>query len=462
MNVIVIGAGPGGLAAAIEAARQGASVTLIERSRLGGTCLHTGCIPTKTLRASADLLDEAAHAAEFGLSGTSTLQPDLPALRARKERVIATLESGLAKTAAQQKIQTLFGEATLEGPGRVRLHSTAGEETLSADRVILATGSVPMALPSLPVDHERVLFSDDLLALSALPEHLILVGGGVIGCELACIFRSFGSQVTVVEGLDRLLPLPSVDPELSRLLQREMKKRGIAVETGRTVSQIRHEPEGLCVDIAPTDPTRGAAVTRTASHVCLCVGRAAVRCGLDQAGVALHPRGWVLVNEYLETSLPGVFAIGDALGPSRPMLAHMAEAEAHTAVHNCLHPQAMQAQDRSVVPSAVFTVPEMATVGLTEAEAQAKGLAVRSVLVQMRELGKAQAMNALAGLCKMTAEEGSGRLVGVQLAGAHSSDLIAEASLALSKGCTAAELATLIHAHPTLSELLRDAAARLQ
>ena len=468
MHLIVIGAGPGGLAAAFAAARQGAMVTLVERSKLGGTCLHSGCIPTKTLRASADLLDEAARAAEFGLSGSAALSPDMPALLARKAKVLATLETGLVKSAAQLKITTLFGEATLAGPGQVRVTATSGEvQTLSADRIILATGSIPLALPSLPVDHQRLLSSDDLLNLPELPGHLVLVGGGVIGCELACIFRSFGSKVTVVEGLDRLLPLPSVDPELSRLLQREMKKRGISVETGRTVTEALPEGDGLRVRTGPSPfvPTTANATPGeiAATHLCLTVGRgsASAGLGLEQAGVACHPRGWIQVNAHLETSLPGVFAIGDALGPSRPMLAHMAEAEAHVAVHNCLHPENPRRQDYTVVPSAIFTAPEMGTVGLTEDQAREQGLGARSAVVQVRELGKAQAMGSLAGLFKLTAEEGSGRLLGAQLAGAHSADLIAEMALALQRGCTANDLAETIHAHPTLAEGLREAAARL-
>ena len=382
MKLTIIGGGPGGYTAAFAAAKAGVEVTLVERAHLGGTCLHTGCIPTKTLRSSADALDTVARLREFGIAGDCAATPDMSAIVARKRKVTATLQTGLEKTAAQLKVRVVRGDAEFVGAGLVRVASVDGSLEIAGDRVILATGSSPLELPSLPVDHRLVLSSDDALELQTVPEHLVVVGGGVIGCELAFIYRAFGAKVTVIEGQGRLLPLPSVDGEISRLLLREMKTKGIAVELSHTVSRVTP-------------------------------------------------------------------------------CAHMAAAEAHTAVHNILHPEKKKVQSYTVVPSAIFTSPEIGDVGLTEEQAREQGIAARSAVFQFRELGKAQAMGALSGLFKIVAEEGTGKLLGVHIAGAHASDLIAEATFALQKGCSARDLFETIHAHPTLSEGLYEAAGML-
>ena len=456
MKLTIIGGGPGGYTAAFAAAKAGVEVTLVERAHLGGTCLHTGCIPTKTLRSSADALDTVARLREFGIAGDCAATPDMSAIVARKRKVTATLQTGLEKTAAQLKVRVVRGDAEFVGAGLVRVASVDGSLEIAGDRVILATGSSPLELPSLPVDHRLVLSSDDALELQTVPEHLVVVGGGVIGCELAFIYRAFGAKVTVIEGQGRLLPLPSVDGEISRLLLREMKKKGIAVELSHTVSRVTP-----CDGGAPFPTGAGDSRVLNASAVCVTVGRVPNTAGLAEAGIALDQRGWIVVDDTLETSVPGVYAIGDVTGPRRIMLAHMAAAEAHTAVHNILHPEKKKVQSYTVVPSAIFTSPEIGDVGLTEEQAREQGIAARSAVFQFRELGKAQAMGALSGLFKIVAEEGTGKLLGVHIAGAHASDLIAEATFALQKGCSARDLFETIHAHPTLSEGLYEAAGML-
>ena len=302
---------------------------------------------------------------------------------------------------------------------------------------------------------------------AVLSLYLIIVGGGVIGCELAFIYRAFGSKVTVVEGQNRVLPLPSVDEEISRLLQREMKKKGIAVELARTVTATTPTGTGVSVEIgaSPFVEVANPPAPRTleADAVCVTVGRVPHTdgLGLDAAGVKVDARGWIEADDFLETSVPGVYAIGDVIGPRRIMLAHMAVAEAHTAVHNILHPEDRKAQRYDVVPSAIFTAPEIGDVGLSEAQAKQQGFAVKTSVFQFRELGKAQAMGELAGLFKLVVEEGSGKLLGAHIAGAHASDLIAEATLAIQRGCTARDLFETIHAHPTLSEGIYEAAGSL-
>ena len=442
MKLTIIGGGPGGYTAAFAAAKAGVEVTLVERAHLGGTCLHTGCIPTKTLRSSADALDTVARLREFGIAGDCAATPDMSAIVARKRKVTATLQTGLEKTAAQLKVRVVRGDAEFVGAGLVRVASVDGSLEIAGDRVILATGSSP-------------------LELQTVPEHLVVVGGGVIGCELAFIYRAFGAKVTVIEGQGRLLPLPSVDGEISRLLLREMKKKGIAVELSHTVSRVTPCDGGAAVEIAPFPTGAGDSRVLNASAVCVTVGRVPNTAGLAEAGIALDQRGWIVVDDTLETSVPGVYAIGDVTGPRRIMLAHMAAAEAHTAVHNILHPEKKKVQSYTVVPSAIFTSPEIGDVGLTEEQAREQGIAARSAVFQFRELGKAQAMGALSGLFKIVAEEGTSKLLGVHIAGAHASDLIAEATFALQKGCSARGLFETIHAHPTLSEGLYEAAGML-
>ena len=467
MKLTIIGAGPGGYSAAFAAAKAGVEVTLVERAKLGGTCLHTGCIPTKTLRSSADVLEMSGRLAEFGITGECALKADMPAIVNRKRKVTATLQTGLEKTCAQLKVRVVYGKAELVSAKLVRVTTAEGTEEVESDNVIIATGSSPLELPALPVDHARVLSSDDALELQAVPPSLIIVGGGVIGCELAFIYRAFGSKVTVVEGQNRVLPLPSVDEEISRLLQREMKKKGIAVELARTVTATTPTGTGVSVEIgaSPFVEVANPPAPRTleADAVCVTVGRVPHTdgLGLDAAGVKVDARGWIEADDFLETSVPGVYAIGDVIGPRRIMLAHMAVAEAHTAVHNILHPEDRKAQRYDVVPSAIFTAPEIGDVGLSEAQTRQQGFAVKTSVFQFRELGKAQAMGELAGLFKLVVEEGSGKLLGAHIAGAHASDLIAEATLAIQRGCTARDLFETLHAHPTLSEGLYEAAGSL-
>ena len=461
MKLTIIAGGPGGYTAAFAAAKAGVEVTLVERAHLGGTCLHTGCIPTKTLRSSADVLEMSGRLAEFGITGECALKADMPAIVNRKRKVTATLQTGLEKTCAQLKVRVVYGKAELVSAKLVRVTTAEGTEEVESDNVIIATGSSPLELPALPVDHARVLSSDDALELQAVPPSLIIVGGGVIGCELAFIYRAFGSKVTVVEGQNRVLPLPSVDEEISRLLQREMKKKGIAVELSHTVSRVTPCDGGAAVESAPFPTGAGDSRVLNASAVCVTVGRVPNTAGLAEAGIALDQRGWIVVDDTLETSVPGVYAIGDVTGPRRIMLAHMAAAEAHTAVHNILHPEKKKVQSYTVVPSAIFTSPEIGDVGLTEEQAREQGIAARSAVFQFRELGKAQAMGELAGLFKLVVEEGSGKLLGAHIAGAHASDLIAEATLAIQRGCTARDLFETIHAHPTLSEGIYEAAGSL-
>lgn len=468
MDITIIGAGPGGYTAAFEAAKKGGRVTLIESENLGGTCLNYGCIPTKTFKASAEVLELVRHSQEFAVDGTGSFAVDMSALQKRKNRVSATLREGLAKSCAELKINVRKGQGRLVDASRVLVTTEEGVvEEVRGDRVLLATGSDTLILPGLPVDHTHVLTSNDVLELDHVPASMIIVGGGVIGAELAFIFRAFGSKVVVVEGLDRVLPLPSVDHDISNLLKREMKKCGIGLELGQTVRSCRVEQGSVRAVLGPSpflERKAGAPdVERELEAECLvvAVGRVprTAGLGLAEAGVRTDSRGYVEVSEQFETSVSGVYAIGDLLGPSKIMLAHVASAEGKIAVANCFGQTA--SLDYGVIPSAIFTSPEVAAVGLTEKQAKEAGMETVCSVFQFRELGKAQAMGELPGLFKIVAEKGSGRLLGAHIAGARASDLIAEAALVLHGKGSVQDIAETVHAHPTLAEGLYEAACRM-
>ncbi len=467
-RITILGGGPGGYTAAFAAAKAGAAVTLVEPAGMGGTCLNSGCIPTKTLKASAEALETAHRLAEFGITGVGEAVADMAKIVARKEKVRQVLCGGLEKTCAMLKVTLVRGKGRLAGGTNVAVALNEGGETLvEGDAVILATGSRALDLPGLAVDHAHILSSDDALNLTEVPKRLLIVGGGVIGCELAFIFQAFGSKVRIVEGQTRLLPLPAVDEEISKLLLRETKKRGIAAELGATVAGVEKRPDGSVLVnlgpspfVAPELAWKGDGPTE-ADAVMVTVGRApnSGDLGLKEAGVETDARGWISVNDRMETSAQNIYAVGDVLGPAKIMLAHVAAVEGLCAVANCLGRD--ERMDYRVVPSGIFTSPEIGTVGMSEAEAKAKNIPVKTAVFQMRELGKAQAMGEPAGLFKLIAEEGSGKLLGAHIAGAHASDLVAEAALALQMGATAADVANTIHSHPTLAEGMYEAALSL-
>lgn len=458
-SITIIGSGPGGHIAAFEAARRGAEVTLIEKAEIGGTCLNWGCIPTKTLKSSAEALETAGRLKDFGITaegGESTgFKADMEAVVARKERVRKVLCGGLEKTCSSLNIRVVRGSAELGADKTVRVRTEEGVEEIKSDSIIIATGSSILELPSLPVDHKRIINSDDALDLDHVPEKMVIVGGGVIGCELAFIYRAFGSEVTIVEGLDRLLPIPSVDKDMSKLLQREAKKHRIKVQLAKTVQKVEVVDGKVQCVLGPSpfvENAKGGEETIEADVVLVAVGRTPNTDGLNlaEAGVETDERGWIKADGNMRTSAEGIYAIGDVLGPARVMLAHAASAEGLCAVDNCLGKE--RTLDYSVIPSGIFTSPEIGTVGLSEEEAISRNIEVRSQVFQFRELGKAQAMGELPGMFKIICEKESGKILGAHIAGAHATDLIAEAGLAIKNGLTAADVAHTIHAHPTLAE----------
>ncbi|HDI60179.1 MAG TPA: dihydrolipoyl dehydrogenase [Desulfobacteraceae bacterium] len=461
LKILVLGAGPGGYAAALHAARRGAQVTLVEREAVGGTCLHWGCIPSKILKTAADRLEDARKASEFGVRLSTEAVVDLAALRHRQQRIIGIQARGIQALLKNAGVRLVAGTGRIQGPGRLTVETGNGNrEVLDWDRLILATGSRPASLAGLPFDGKKIVSSNEMLFPDTLPDRLLIVGGGVIGCELASIYRALGSRVTLVEALERLLPLPSLDAEVSKLLLREMKKRGIDCRPATRVAAARSDKAEVRVDL--TD-SRGVKSRLEVDKILVCIGRRpnSQDLGLDTVGVDTDAGGWVKVDPHLCTSSPGILAIGDLLGPRHVMLAHVASAEAAVAAENALATDASRRpMDYRAVPSAIFTTPEVAAVGMSEAEALTAGIETAASTVLFRALGKAHVLGDIAGQAKIVFEAATGKILGVHLVGPHATELVAEATLAVNQGCRVADLAATIHAHPTLAEIMGEAALK--
>jgi len=459
-KLVVLGAGPGGYVAAIRAAQGGADVTVVEADKVGGTCLNWGCIPSKVMKTTAEMIEKLGKASDFGIRVDGSIQPDMQRLASRKETVIKNQALGISKLLNQHDVRYVNGTGTLSKPGEIVVSPADGASiTVSWDKLILATGSSPAEIPGMPFDGNDIISSNDALCLTAVPESIIIVGGGVVGCEFASIFSAFGSRVVLVEAMPRLLPLPSVDDDCSKILLREMKKRKITVLLNQTLQSVTRDPEGVKGVVGPSQFAEANAVEPsevTAKQVLVCIGRkpGVVGTGLDQIGVGTDDRGWVTVNERMETGVKDVYAIGDVLGPSKIMLAHVASAEGIVAAENA--GGGNRKMNYRAVPSAIFTSPEVAGVGLTESEARNNGCEVRADAVLFRTVGKAQVMGEIAGQAKIISSVETGEILGVHIIGPRASELIAEASLAVRLKATVADLAETIHAHPTLSEVMLE------
>jgi dihydrolipoamide dehydrogenase len=445
-DVVVIGGGPGGHTAAVRAAQMGGSVCLVEKAELGGTCTNRGCIPTKVLARCAHTMITVRRAAELGIAVASAPRLDFGRVAQRRDAVVATLRDGIGKLLKAHAIDVLTGVGRLIGPHRVTV--TDGTETeLTARSIIVATGSIPAGLPTLPVDGRRVVTSDELLADDTLPRSLVVVGGGIIGCEFASIYRTMGVEITIVELLDRLLP--NMDPTFGKILQRSFKKAGIRVLTKTSV-------QGVAPSSAGTSITLGNGEQLEVERVLVSVGRSANTrgIGLEESGVKLE-RGMIQVDEHLYTGVDGIYAVGDAVG--KTWLAHTASREGEVAAACALGESATMRYN--VVPAVVFTDPELASVGLMAKAATERGIAVDEGVFHYGASGKALCDGIGDGRVEIVAARDNGKIIGGLVVGEHAGILIAEIAVAIDRGLTARELSEVIHAHPTLPEMIREASA---
>jgi dihydrolipoamide dehydrogenase len=449
-DLVVIGSGPGGYTAAIRAAQLGMRVACVEKyERLGGTCLNVGCIPSKALLDSSELYTEVAHGlAPHGI-GVSGVELDLAAMMARKDKVVRGLTQGVASLFKKNKIERVVGMARLASPTRV-IVSGDSERTLDTERALIATGSKPTPLPSLPFDGERVVSSTEALTLAAVPERLLVVGAGAVGLELGSVWARLGAQVTVVEFFDRIVPV--MDRGMGRQLLNALKKQGLTFRLETSATKAARTDHGVRVTLE----SKGESFTEDADVVMVAIGRRPYAEGLGarELGVAFDDHGRITVNERFETSVPGVFAIGDVI--PGPMLAHKAEEEGVAAVERMAGEAGHVNYD--AIPNVVYTFPEFASVGLSEEDAAQRGIEFRSGTFPFMANARAKCMNATEGGVKVLADARTDRIVGVHVLGPRASDLIAEAALAIEYCASSEDVARTPHAHPTLPEAIKEAA----
>ena len=449
-DLVVIGAGPGGYVAAIRAAQLGMRVLCVEREpALGGTCLRIGCIPSKALLDSSERFWQArTHLAAHGV-GVGEVSLDLPAMMRRKDQVVQGLTSGVAGLFKKNRITRRHGTARIAAPGRVTIEGP-DSGTVGAARILIATGSVPAALPGFELDGTRLVGSEEALAFDAVPARLLVIGAGAVGLELGSVWARLGCEVRVVEVADRIVP--GMDGDLTRALQRALEKQGLSFRLSTAARKAVVKEATVEVTIEAD----GAAVTETFDRVLVAVGRRPVTAGLglEALGVALDPKGHIRVDERFETSVPGIHAVGDVIGG--PMLAHKAEEEGIA----CVERIAGQAGhvNYEAIPNVVYTWPELASVGKTEQECRAQGLGITIGTSLFAANGRARAMGERDGLVKVVADDRSDRILGLHILGPHASELIAEAVLAIEFGASAEDIARTPHAHPTLPEALKEAA----
>src|SRR5438445_10486026 len=454
LNIAVVGGGPGGYAAAFLAADLGMRVTLIDREpNPGGVCLYRGCIPSKALLHVAKLIDESRHAKSWGIEfGEPHI--DLARLRSFKEGVVNKLTGGLGQISKLRKVQYVRGEATFENSTTVRVAKNGGgEETLTFDRIIIATGSRPAVIPSLKLDSQRMLDSTSALGLSNVPDTLLVVGGGYIGLELGTVYAALGSEVSVVEMTAGLLP--GADRDLVLPLHQRLEKSFASILLNTTVTAVKEEADGIRVSFDGKDMQERDR-EQVFDKVLVSVGSKpdSEIPGLDRTQVRVGQRGFIQVNKHLQTDDPAIYAIGDVVG--EPMLAHKASHEGRTAVeHIAGHKVAFEP---NAIPAVVFTDPEIAWAGLTETQAEKENREIKVAKFPWAASGRAVTLDRTEGMTKLILDPATERVLGVGIVGTGAGELIAEGTLAIEMAALAKDVALTIHPHPTLSETIMQSA----
>jgi dihydrolipoamide dehydrogenase len=459
-DVVVIGAGTGGYVAAIRAAQLGLKVAVVEKQKaLGGTCLIWGCIPTKALLEHAHALKVAQSAAEWGLTGVEGkgVGIHMPAVHARKDKMIAGLTGGIEMLFKKNKIDWIKGTARLAGPRgvEVTLHDGATQALTARKEIVVATGSAARSVPGIEVDRTRIIFSDEAIHLPEVPKSIAIMGSGAVGVEFASIFRSYGSEVTIIELLPRLVP--GEDEQVSAELEKTFKRRGIKVHTGTRVTSAKAGPKGVDVELQAAD---GKAQKAAFDILLVATGRGPVTEGLGaaEAGLAMD-RGYIVVDELFRTNVPNISAIGDVITMGGPhyQLAHVSSMEGILLAERIAGRQVTPI-NYDHVPRCTYCEPEIGSVGLTEAQAKAKGYDVRTGMFPFKALARARMAGETDGFVKVVAEKKYDEVLGVHIIGPRATELVAEAVMMLRMECTVEELVKTIHAHPTMSEAVGEAA----
>ncbi|MBS0520725.1 MAG: dihydrolipoyl dehydrogenase [Proteobacteria bacterium] len=454
-DLVVIGAGPGGYVAAIRAAQLGLKVAVVEkRATLGGTCLNVGCIPSKALLQSSHLFEEAGH--DLAVHGIQVASPtlDLAQLMKRKADVVDATTKGIAFLFKKNKIALFTGAGRIEKAGVVAVLGADGAvaETLSTKNILIASGSEVMPLPGVAIDEKRIVSSTGALELGEVPKRLVVVGAGVIGLELGSVWRRLGADVTVIEFLDRIVP--GVDDEVTKHFQRALARQGMKFKLGAKVTGAETTANGVTLTVEPAKG--GAAETLEADIVLVAIGRRPYveGLGLDKAGIKLTPRGRIEVDAHFQTSVPGIYAIGDVI--DGPMLAHKASEDGVACVETMAGQKGHVNWD--LVPSIIYTQPEVAWVGKTEEQLKAAGIAYKVGKYPFTADPRSRANGATEGFVKVLADKATDQVLGVHIIGAEAGTMIAEAALAMEFSASAEDIGRVCHAHPTVNEALKEAA----
>ena len=457
-DVIVVGAGTGGYVAAIRAAQLGLAVAVVEKQQaLGGTCLIWGCIPTKALLEHAHALKVVQHAKEWGISiGEAAVAINMPQVQERKNRIISGITKGVEYLFRKNKIEWIKGTARLTGNGGVDVFE-GNRQTLRARKdILVATGSTPRSVPGVEVDHIRIITSDEAINLTEVPKSLVIMGSGAVGVEFASIFRRFGSNVTILELLPRLVPVE--DEAVSAELEKSFRKQGIVCHTGAKVTGAKADASGVDIDV---QLSAGTTERLRADYLLVATGRGPVTAGLNAEGVGLVlEKGFIRVDEEYRTSVPGISAVGDVITlgvPGHPQLAHVSSAEGIVAAER-IAGRETRPLNYDQVPGCTYCDPEIGSVGLTEREAQERGFDVRVGTFPFGVLGRAKIAGETEGFVKIVANKAHDGILGVHMIGLRSTELVAEATVAVRLESTVEELIRTIHAHPTMAEAIGEAA----
>lgn len=446
-DLVVIGGGPAGYIGAIRASQLGKKVAIIElEKKLGGTCLRVGCIPSKALLESSHIFEAASHgSADRGVI-IKGVELDLPAMMGQKSKVVDAFSSGLDGLMKKHKITRLLGEGRIDAPGKVTV-TGAETKTITTDAILIATGSRPSTLPNVVLDGDKIGSSTEALSFEQVPQNLVVIGAGVIGLELGTVWRRLGAKVTVLEFLDRILP--GMDTEIATEALKLYKKQGLEFRLGAKVTGVTSSANGCTVQVEGSEPIQ-------CDRVLVAVGRKpnTTNLGLEAVGVALDKRGFITVNDHYETSVKKVFAVGDVIGGA--MLAHKAEEEAVACVEQLY--TGYGHVNYNAIPAVVYTTPEIASVGKTEEQLKEAGIPYRKGTFPFMANGRARANGTPDGKAKMLAHKDTDRILGVHIIGPYAGELIAEAVAAIEFGATSEDIARCSHAHPTLSEVLKEAA----
>jgi len=456
-DVIIIGAGTGGYVAAIRAAQLGLQVAVVEKQKaLGGTCLLWGCIPTKALLEHAHALKVAQGAKEWGITGVSAPGIDMTQVHARKDRIVSGLTKGVEFLFKKNKIEWIKGTARLTGNGGVDVFEGDKRTLRARKEIIVATGSSPRGVPGIVIDHKRIITSDEAIHLKEVPKAIVIMGSGAVGVEFASIFRRFGSDVTIVELLPHLVPVE--DDAVSTELEKSFRKQGISAHTGAKVTSATANGSGVDIEMQHAD---GKMQKLRADYLLVATGRGPVTAGLDAERVGLQmERGYITVDELYRTTVPGISAIGDVITlgtPGHPQLAHVSSAEGIVAAERIAGHETRPI-NYDHVPGCTYCDPEIGSVGLTEREAKKRGYEVRVGTFPFGVLGRAKMAGETEGFVKIVADKKYDEVLGVHMIGLRSTELVAEATLALQLESTVEELIRTIHAHPTMAEAVGEAA----